>query len=75
MNDDYERSLLPFGPDAAGAPDLSPSLQRCAETLYRQAWREYRSVGRPFGDTDEAMLVWYALHGSSPGPTHVTGRN
>lgn len=75
MSDRHDLSLLPLGPDAPESTDLSPAMQACARSLYRQAWRDYREVGCPYGRTDEAMLVWYSLHGDSPGASLVTGKN
>ncbi len=67
-------SFLPIGPKANGISELPPGLQDCARSLYRQAWRDYRQAGCPYGETDEAMLIWYSLSGDdrfSP----ITGRN
>ncbi len=75
MPDRDDLSLLPFGVDHTDAPALSPAMQQCALNLYRQAWEKYREVGCPYGSTDEAMLVWYVLHGNAPGPDLVTGKN
>lgn len=75
MPDCNDSPLLPLGSDASTSADLSPAMQQCALNLYRQAWEAYRTVGCPYGDTDKAMLVWYVLHGDSPGPDLVTGRN
>jgi hypothetical protein len=75
MDDRHDSSFLPLGPEHADDVDLSPAMQRCARTLYRQAWRDYRKVGCPYGHTDEAMFVWYSLHDTSPGPSLVTGKN
>jgi hypothetical protein len=75
MPNRHNRSLLPFGPEAPNASDLSPAMQQCALNLYRQAWEAYQDVGCPYGETDKAMLVWYVLHSDSPGPNLVTGKN
>jgi len=75
MDDRNDLSLLPLGPDYTDDTTLSPAMQQCARTLYRQAWRDYREVGCPYGETDEAMFVWYSLHGTDTGPSHVTGKN
>jgi hypothetical protein len=76
MSDRDDLSLLPLGgnndPDAE---TLSPTMQACARNLYQQAWREYRAVGCPYGQTDEAMLVWYSLDGNAPGSSPLTGKN
>jgi hypothetical protein len=75
MSDRNAFSLLPIGADDPEGPKLSPAMQQCALNLYRQAWEDYRKIDCPYGETDEAMLVWYVLHGDSPGPDLVTGRN
>ena len=75
MSDRDHLLLLPLGNPDPDAPNLSPAMRACARSLYRQAWRDYRDIGCPYGHTDEAMLVWYSLHGDSPGPSLVTGKN
>jgi hypothetical protein len=75
MPDAHDHSLLPIGTAESPTSSLSPALQACAVSLYRQAWRDYRAVGCPYGRTDEAMLVWYSLHGGEDAPSLVTGKN
>jgi hypothetical protein len=75
MSDRDDLSLLPIGTDDPDSTDLSPAMEACARNLYQQAWREYTAIGCPYGPTDEAMLVWYSLHGDSPTPSLVTGKN
>ena len=75
MPDRHDLPLLPLGTDEAESTDLSPAMEACARNLYQQAWREYEATGCPYGHTDEAMLVWYSLHGDSPGAPLVTGKN
>ena len=70
-----EQSFLPLGTDKSGPADLPPELQQYALTLYREAWADYRAVGCPYGETDDAMLVWYSLYGTGDGPALVSGRN
>ena len=70
----HDSSLLPFG-SQSDSPELSPALEQCAMTLYRQAWRAYRTVDCPYGETDEAMLVWYAFQDNPKQPSLVSGRN
>lgn len=67
--------LLPLNTNASDASELSPTMRQCAHSLYQQAWAKYRDVGCPYGETDEAMLVWYTLHGQSSDPSLVTGKN
>ncbi len=67
--------LLPLHPSPPDASELSPAMRQCARSLYQQAWAEYRNAGSPYGETDEAMLVWYTLHSRSSGPSLVTGKN
>lgn len=43
--------------------------------LYRQAWEAYREVDCPYGETDEAMLVWYSLYGQDDTPSPTVGKN
>ncbi|MFB6248003.1 MAG: hypothetical protein ABEL97_05480 [Salinibacter sp.] len=75
MDDCTDQSLLPLGTAPSDASDLPPSLQRHALTLYREAWTDYRAVGCPYGETDDAMLVWYSLYGRGDGPALVSGKN
>lgn len=67
--------LLPFDTNASDTSELSPMMRKCARSLYKQAWTKYRNVDCPYGETDEAMLVWYTLHGRSSTPSLVTGKN
>ena len=70
-----EQSFLPLGTDESSPADLPPALQQYALTLYQEAWEDYRAVGCPYGETDDAMLVWYSLYGTGDGPPLVSGRN
>jgi len=74
MADSHDSSFLPFG-NQDGSMDLSPTLQQCARTLYRQAWDKYRAVGAPYGETDEAMLVWYSFQKGPGRPALPFGKN
>ena len=67
--------LLPLGTNSSPDADLPPALRRCARNLYQQAWKKYRDVGCPYGETDEAMLVWYSLHNQSRDPSLISGKN
>ena len=29
--------------------------------LYRKAWEAYREAGCPFGENDEALLIWFTF--------------
>jgi hypothetical protein len=77
MADCHDPSLLPFGtpPDSPDSTSLSSAMEQCARTLYRQAWEAYRTVGCPYGETDEAMLVWYSFQTNADEPTLASGRN
>ena len=77
MADCHDPSLLPFGnsPNAPDSTGLSSALEQCARNLYRQAWSAYRTVGCPYGETDEAMLVWYSFQHNPDNPTLSSGRN
>ncbi|MFP4229242.1 MAG: hypothetical protein ACLFTE_10515 [Salinivenus sp.] len=68
-------SFLPIGPKAHDISKLPSGLQDCARSLYRQARRDYRQAGCPYGETDNAMLVWYALSGDDAQPSPITGKN
>jgi hypothetical protein len=70
----HDPSLLPFGSQDESA-ELPPALERCALNLYRQAWRAYRTVDCPYGETDEAMLVWYTFQDNPDDPSLLSGRN
>lgn len=67
--------LLPLGPSNSGDRELPPLLRHVGEQLYQQAWTAYREVGCPYGETDEAMRVWYTLYGQRDGPSPAVGRN
>ncbi len=75
MADRNDQSFLPLGTDESEAAELPHSLQQYALTLYREAWKDYRAVGCPYGETDDAMLVWYSLYGSGDGPALASGKN
>ena len=72
-----DRSMLPLGTNApdTDTDDLSPLMQRYAFRLYEEAWEDYRAAGCPYGESDDAMLVWYSLHGAGSAPSHVTSKN
>ena len=36
-------------------------LWRYGLNLYRTAWEAYRKAGCPFGEHDEAMLIWFTF--------------
>lgn len=67
--------LLPVGTSESPSTDLPPSLELRALQLYHQAWRDYRQVGCPYGETDEAMLVWYSLPGPAEERELISGKN
>lgn len=67
--------LLPLGKGETTSFDISPGLQPYAHQLYSQAWKKYRIAGCPFGETDDAMLVWYCLSPHSSDARLVTGKN
>ena len=75
MHDSTDHSLLPIGSAPTDDAELSPAMRKFAHQLYRQARRAYDKAGRPYGDSDEAMMVWYTLHGQEPDSSFVTGRN
>jgi len=75
MSDVTDRSLLPFGTNAPETDELSPLMKRYAVHLYEEAWDEYRDAGCPYGKSDDAMLVWYSLHGVGDGSSHPPGKN
>lgn len=70
----HDSSFLPFGPHS-DSMELSPTLEQCAMNIYRQAWRDYRTVDCPYGETDEAMLVWYTFQNHTEQPMLRSGRN
>lgn len=67
--------LLPFDPSRSSNEELPPFLRSMAQKLYDQAWAAYEEVGCPYGETDEAMRVWYTLFGQREGPPPTVGRN
>lgn len=72
----YDDSLMPFGPaENADEAALSPEVMRCGLQLYRQAWNAYEAAGCPYGQTDEAMLVWYSFNESALPDAEVVGKN
>lgn len=76
MSTRYDASLMPFGPSQdAENDDLSPEVLRCGLQLYRRAWDAYEEAGCPYGQTDEAMLVWYSFNESSLPDTQPVGKN
>jgi hypothetical protein len=71
----FTDSLLPFGPHSPSSSELSPELRRTALRLYRQAWDAYCKAGCPYGETDEAMLVWYSFQQDGAKAPYPVGRN
>jgi len=43
--------------------------------LYREAWDAYKEANCPYGESDEAMLVWYSFRTEKEGSTVTMGRN
>jgi len=74
MTDGHDFPLLPFGAQTDSS-DLSTTMKECAMDLYRQAWADYRQVGCPYGETDEAMLVWFSFQNESETPILWSGKN
>jgi hypothetical protein len=68
-------SLFPFGRNDTSDARLSPEVRRTGLRLYRQAWDAYRTAGCPFGETDEAMLVWYTFQQDETEIPGTVGRN
>ncbi|MEM1126717.1 MAG: hypothetical protein AAGI71_08700 [Bacteroidota bacterium] len=38
---------------------LPPELREYLEELYHRAWETYIEAGSPFGESDDAMIIWY----------------
>ncbi len=53
--------LLDRQPDT----ELSPEMLRIALRKYKAAWDAYVEAGCPFGETDRAMLIWFAFRAYS----------
>jgi hypothetical protein len=61
--------------DAEPSSSLPPDLRDTGLQLYRQAWDAYREAGCPYGESDEAMLVWYSFQEENTGGANRVGRN
>ena len=67
---------LPFGNARPnGNARLSPEMRECALKIYREAWDAYKKAGCPYGESDEAMLVWYSFREDSKEENVAIGRN
>lgn len=70
------RKLLPFGSARPSTEEqLSPEMQQYAMKLYREAWDAYKEANCPYGESDEAMLVWYSFRTEKEGSSVAMGRN
>lgn len=68
--------LLPFGSARPSHDEkLSPEMQQYAMKLYREAWDAYQKANCPYGESDEAMLVWYSFRTEKEESTVTMGRN
>ncbi|PEN13724.1 hypothetical protein CRI94_06515 [Longibacter salinarum] len=68
--------MLPFGSARPPQEDiLSPEMREYAMKIYREAWDAYKGANCPYGETDEAMLVWYSFRRTSDGENVVVGKN
>ena len=72
----FNPTLLPFG-SARPSDDekLSPEMREYALKIYREAWEAYKDANCPYGETDEAMLVWYSFRTSTADEAVAIGRN
>lgn len=75
MSDDDKLSLLPIGRGTPESTTLAPIVRLRALQLYQQAWEAYRQVGCPYGETDDAMLVWYTLSNNAGRSSRLTSKN
>lgn len=75
MESNPDFPLLPLGKAETTPSEISPGLRPCAHQLYSQAWEKYRTAGCPFGETEDAMLIWYCLSPRSSEARLVTGKN
>ncbi len=64
-----------FGPHVERSDDLPGVLHTYGRRLYCEAWTAYAEAGCPFGETDEAMLVWFTFHPEAGGLSLPMGRN
>ena len=67
--------LFPTSAASSDSSKLSPELRRTGLRLYRQAWDAYRKAGCPYGETDEAMLVWYSFQEETRDIPFELGKN
>lgn len=70
-----DQSLLPIGPRITESRTPDPTIHLRALQLYHQAWKVYRRAGCPYGETDEAMHIWYSLRDSERGTAFLTSKN
>lgn len=50
-------------------------MREYALKIYREAWDAYKDAHCPYGETDEAMLVWYSFRTSTADEAVAVGRN
>jgi len=68
--------MLPFGNARPRKEEkLDPEMREYALKIYREAWDAYNAAGCPYGETDEAMLVWYSFREELDGDAVPVGRN
>ncbi|HHP7239919.1 hypothetical protein [Longibacter sp.] len=68
--------MLPFGSARPSQDEtLSPEMREYALQIYREAWDAYKAAECPYGETDEAMLVWYSFRHGPDGDRMSVGRN
>jgi hypothetical protein len=77
MNDSKLIEILQLNIDADphARDTMSPELWQFGLQLYKKAWGEYLEAGCPFGESDEALLVWYTFNRPEAGGRITVGRN
>lgn len=54
-----EMDYLMFGAFSYKEEEMPPHLWQYAVRQYNEAWDAYIEAGCPFGEQDEAMLIWF----------------
>lgn len=39
--------------------NMPEAYYRFVERIFQEAWADYEKAGRPFGDSDRGLTIWY----------------
>lgn len=64
-----------FGASSNPEDNIPDEVWDYGMKVYTRAWEEYLEAGCPFGETDEAMLVWFSFNDPECNTVLTFGRN